>query len=137
MERAKQTRVAIIVGQSLQGMVNAGNANATSVWNEILAGLTRDQDRLALGLDPLPGSDSAVKPVSGSSASDPMADAVARRSQAIKAWEGEKSEQNRIRVGQAMAACEKLTGKVWEHLPLDQRLGWGLGDSPGELRKDP
>lgn len=138
MERALQTRRAIIAGIAIEGMAAAGDADARSVWSKMLAGLKRKQDRLAFGLEPLPDPapddrQPVNPPVVVPPAADPVEAAVARRNQAVAAWNAEKSEKNRIGLGQAIAAYEKLTGKLWEDLPTIERIGWGLSDRPGEL----
>jgi hypothetical protein len=114
-------------------MVNAGDAEAKRTWDRVLAGLTRKQDRLAFDLEPLPepGPDDQ-RPVNPPT-SDPMEAAVARRQKAVEAWQVGQSEQNRIEVGRAIAGVEKLTGTCWENVKAGERVGWGLGDRPGQL----
>jgi hypothetical protein len=133
--RKAENHKAIILGKTLQLRANNGNANAKRELDEILAGLMRDQDRKAFGLEPLPGNGSDNQPAANPSGSDPMAVAIARHKRAAKAWEAEGSERNRIEMGQAIAEYEKLTGKPLEGLPSSDRGGWGLGDLPGELLK--
>jgi hypothetical protein len=108
-------------------MVNSGHANAKLVWDEMLAGLKRDQDRKAFGLESLP-----EEPLSESDA-DPLAAALARRQRAFEAWKHDKSPAAKVEVGGSMAACERLTGVIWDTLPLNERADWGLSDRPGEL----
>jgi predicted component of type VI protein secretion system len=138
-DRAKRTRQLILQGEALMARVAAGSVSAKVEWDMTLAGLTRDHDRKAFDLPPLPkpqpqpGPDN--QPAANPSGSDPMAVAIARHKRAFNAWEAEQSERNRIELGQAIAGYEKLTGKCLEGLSSSDRVGWGLGDSPGELLK--
>lgn len=140
MERAQQTRRAVIAGMTIDGMAAAGDAEAKRVWDRMLDGLTRKQDRLAFGLKPLPepGPDNqpSANPLADPvvAAADPLAFATARLERALKAWSSEKpTEAARIEVGQAIAGLERVTGKLWENLPSNQRVHWDLSDRPGEL----
>jgi hypothetical protein len=140
MEKAKHTRTAIIAGESIRAMADNGDAEAKSVWGKMLDGLKRKQDRLAFGLEPLPEPEPDDQPDANPPAADPlvatvdpMPAAVARHHQAINAWHADSSERNRVGVGEAIAAIEKLTGEFMKDPPFPQRVGWGLGDRPGEL----
>lgn len=124
MERAKQTRRAIILGQTIQSMADSGDADAKAAMAKVMASLTRKQDRIVFDLEPL--SDAAA---------DPLPAAVARRDQAIRAWKDDKSQAAMIEVRDSIAACEKLSGTLFERLPPTERAGFGLGDRPGELLK--
>jgi hypothetical protein len=135
--RKAESHKAIIIGKALQGRANGGNANAKRELDEIVAGLTRDQDRRAFGLDPLPKPEpeaEAAAPAPKPSVDDPLAAALAHRKQAIGVWERcDKSPAEKAKVAEAMAAVERLTGKVWDKMELRERAGWGLSDRPGEL----
>jgi hypothetical protein len=135
MERQKQTRRAVILGMTIQAMADTGDPDAKRMTEKVLAGLTRKQDRLAFDLEPLPEQGPDDQPAANPLPSNPLAVAEARRLQALKAWDDDKSELNRVGLGEAIAACERLTGKCWEQLASDQRAGWGLTDRPGELAR--
>jgi hypothetical protein len=141
MEEAKRTRTAIIAGKSIRAMAAAGDPDASRAWDKMLTGLKRKQDRLAFGLEPLPDAvpddQQPVNPPAPPAASDPLEAATARLQQALKSWEGEKLERNRVELGEAIAAREKLTGVLWENVPPAQRVGWGLSDRPGVLLDAP
>jgi hypothetical protein len=149
MERAKQTRKSIIIGTTIQGFVDAGDADAKRMMDKVLAGLTRNQDRLVFGLEPLPDS----KPASASppspaakpeTANPPpnrsLAEAEARLNRALESWkntEGIDASQVELRRKELVSSIvgfEKLTGICWPGLGKPgQRNAFGLGDRPGEL----
>jgi hypothetical protein len=139
MERAKQTRTAIIMGEALRGMANAGDAEAKLMVDRILAGLKRDQDRKAFDLEPLPeeGYQPGPEPEPGpDNQPEPglLVIAQARRKRALEAWKGnDQSAELRSEMVNSIIAEEKLTGKCWENLPLNERADWGLSDRPGVL----
>jgi hypothetical protein len=132
LERQKQTRKAVILGMTIQGMVDAGDAEAKFMVDRILAGLTRKQDRVAFDLEPLPEQGPDDQPAVNPSASD-LSAAEAHVGRAVKAWNDDKSERNRIELGEAVAAFERLTGECWKPMASHERAGWGLSDRPGEL----
>jgi hypothetical protein len=125
MESARRTRRAVILGTTIEAMAEAGDLEAKRAMDKVLAGLTRSQDRKMFDLEPLPDADADA---------DPLAAALARRQAAILVWnDSDKSPADRVVVAEAMAACERLTGKCWEKMELKDRAGWGLSDRPGEL----
>jgi hypothetical protein len=135
MERAKQTRTAIIIGEALRGMANAGDAEANLMLDRIMDGLKRDQDRRAFGLEPLPEPEPEPEP-GPDNQPEPglLVIAQARRKRALEAWKGnDQSAELRSEMVNSIIAEEKLTGKCWENLPLNERADWGLSDRPGEL----
>ncbi len=126
---------AIILGKALQSRANNGNANAKRELDEILAGLTRDQDRRAFGLEPLPEPEPEPEPEPDNQPEPGLlVIAQARRKRALEAWKGnDQSAELRSEMVNSIIAEEKLTGKCWENLPLNERADWGLSDRPGEL----
>jgi hypothetical protein len=125
MERAKQTRTAIIAGEAIRAMVNSGHVNANLVWDEMLAGLKRDQDRKAFDLEPLPEEDNQPEP-------DLLVAAQDRRQRAVQAWnDSDKSAEFRSEMVNSVIAEEKLTGKCYSG--INDRAGFGLSDRPGVL----
>jgi uncharacterized caspase-like protein len=128
-----EDRKAIILGKTLQARAKDGNANAKQEFDEILAGLTRDQDRKAWGLKPLPGT--APAPTAKPSAAD-IAAATARYEDARAAF---NKGRETVEVGRLQAAfveativLERLTGSLVSGIKPENRKGFGLGDRPGE-----
>jgi hypothetical protein len=131
--RKAESHKAIIIGKALQSRANNGNANAKRELAEILTGLTRDQDRKAFGFDLLPELEPDNQP---EPEPEPglLVIAQARRKRALEAWKGnDQSAELRSEMVNSIIAEEKLTGKCWENLPLNERADWGLSDRPGEL----
>jgi hypothetical protein len=133
--RKARDKRSIIIGASLEARASK-DANAKKLLDDIIAGLVRPQDRAAFDLDPLPGTaPAAAQPAAKPPAVDPLAAALAARKQAIGVWESsDKSPAAKAKVAEAMAAVERLTGKVWDQLDASKREGWGLGARPGELK---
>jgi type IV secretory pathway VirB10-like protein len=143
-ERDRRTQQLILYGLGVLAQVAAGDDDAKRVAEKTLAALTRDHDRKAFDLPPLPKPKPKPEPVhqpenqpaaNPPAASDPMAAAIARHQRAANAWDADRSERNRIELGQAIAQFEKLTGKCLEGLSSVDRVSWGLSDRPGELLK--
>jgi hypothetical protein len=135
MERQKQTRRAVILGMTIQAMADAGDPDAKRMTEKVLAGLTRKQDRLAFDLPPLPEPEPGHQPALNPSGPD-LSGAEARVGRAVKAWnDDDKSERNRVELGEAVAAFERLTGECWKPMASHERAGWGLSDRPGELAR--
>ncbi len=129
MERAKQTRRAIIVGQIIQSMADSGDTDAKAAMAKVLAGLTRKQDRIAFDLEPLPETD---EPPSAKPSAVALAD---RLSRAVAAWNDpaqEKTPQLRAEMVDAIVALEAATGELFPGIKPEGRRGFGLGDRPGE-----
>jgi hypothetical protein len=125
--RKAESHKAIIIGKALQGRANGGNANAKRELAEILAGLTRDQDRKAFGLDLLPGNGPDNQPEPGL-----LVIAQARRQRAVEAWKGsDQSAEFQSELVNAVIEEEKLTGECWSG--INDRASYGLSDRPGEL----
>jgi hypothetical protein len=129
---------AIILGKTLQLRAKNGNANAKRELDDILAGLTRDQDRRAFGLDPLPGNppvDPAAKPPSAAD----IAAATARHDAARTAFNDGKltPEVGRLQTAfvEATIVLERLTGSLVTTIAPGNREGFGLGARPGERLK--
>jgi hypothetical protein len=131
MERAKRTRQLILHGEALVARAAAGDVDAKREVDKTLAGLTRDHDRAAFDLEPLPEPAPDNQPTGNASSADLLAAALARRSRAVDAWNADRSDGNRAALGQAVADWERLSGVCWPGLP--ERAGYGLGDGPGEL----
>jgi hypothetical protein len=141
MERAKQTRTAIIAGEAIRAMVNSGHANANLVWDEMLAGLKRDQDRKAFDLEPLPEPDN--QPAANSSEPEPESDLDVRVlkdrvSRAIGAWNAPGINRADVKpledeLVDSVVALEKATGKCYSG--IKDRSVFGLSDRPGELAR--
>ncbi len=137
MERAKQTRRAIILGQTIQSMAESGDANAKATLAKVIASLTRKQDRIAFDLEPLPDAGPDNQPSVNQPAPDVLAVALSARKQAIEGWKNDRSNAQKSLVSDAMAAVEKLTGKPWAELPAVEREFWGLTDRLGEVVRRP
>lgn len=137
MERAKQTRRAIILGQTIQAMADAGDADAKRAMDKVLAGLRRKQDRDAFDLEPLPDPGPDNRPAKNPPGSGLLAAAEARRALAVEAWKvGNKTpDASRLQadLAYAIADCEKLTGECWTAISSQDRASFGLSDRPGEL----
>jgi hypothetical protein len=129
---------AIILGKTLQLRAKNGNANAKRELDEILAGLTRDQDRRAFGLDPLPGNPPADPSAKPPSAAD-VAAATARLDAARIAFNTGKLTPEVLDLQAAFVEAaivfERLTGSFAPTIPPQNREGFGLGDRPGERLK--
>jgi hypothetical protein len=133
MERAQQTRRAIVAGIAIEAMAAAGDPDAQRAWDKMLAGLKRKQDRLVFGLEPLPESrPDDHQPVNPPAPPD-LSAADARVVRAVEAWKSAASEATRVELGQSVAEFEKLTGELWSGLKPEARAGFGLADRPGEL----
>lgn len=146
MERAQQTRRAVIAGMTIDGMAAAGDAEAKRVWDRMLAGLTRKQDRLAFGLEPLaepesPSDQQAVNPpqVVPPKSTQPV-HPEHRLTQALAAWNAadragpqEVLDPLRVELGQAIAGIERVSGRLWDKLPATDRGYYGLSDRFGEM----
>ncbi len=154
VERAQQTRTAIIVGETVRGMVNAGDAEAKRIWDRVVASLTRKQDRLAFGLKPLPEArpddnqpvnppvlavPPVVQPVPAASPPAGQVHPEDRLKRALAAWNASEKmpqaerEPLRIELGQAIAGVERVSRMLWKELPATDRRYYGLSDRPGEM----
>ncbi len=129
---------AIILGKTLQLRAKNGNANAKRELDDILDGLTRDQDRRAFGLDPLPGNPPADPAKPPPSQADIAAE-TARYQAARRAFNDgrETVESARLQAGyvEATIVLERLTGLVVTDILPENREGFGLGARPGERLK--
>jgi hypothetical protein len=144
MERARQTRRAIIAGTSIEAMAAAGDSEAKSVWEKMLAGLRRKHDREAFGLEPLPdqGPEDHL-PVNPPviPQGDAEVAANARLTLAVNAWKDGKDaprdvfDRLKIEVGEATAQLEQVTGVLWDGMKPELRRDFGLTDRPGVLVK--
>jgi hypothetical protein len=135
--RKEEAHKAILIGKSLQARANNGNAASKQELAAILDGFTRDQDRRAFGLDPLPGNPSA-DPAKPPSAADIAAE-TARYQAARRAFNDgrETVESARLQAGyvEATIILERLTGSVVTDITPENRKGFGLGARPGERLK--
>lgn len=139
VERAQQTRTAIIAGETIRAMAAAGHVNAKLVWDEMLAGLKRKQDRLAFGLEPLPeprpDDQQPVNPPPGPD----LSAAEARIARAISAWTENSEIPNgnmepfRIEMRDSFVEFERLSGSFFSGLKAVDRRSYGLSDQPGVL----
>jgi hypothetical protein len=145
--RAAETQRAIILGKTIQGMAAAGHANAKLVYDEILSGLKRKQDRFAFGLEPLPEPEpDDQQPVNPPLVVPPKpagpVDVQARLDRALTAWKAAEGsprdvlEPLRVELGQAIAGIERVSGQLWSGLRTkEDRDFYGLTDRPGELAR--
>jgi hypothetical protein len=135
VDSAQETRAAIIAGKTIRGMVDAGDVEASRVWDKMLAGLKRDQDRRVFGLPLLPpAADNQPAAQPAPAAPRPaVAEIDARVSRAVKAWnDGTKRPQDRDEVRDAVIALEQVIGKVSTVVEVASRGSFGPGDGPGE-----
>jgi hypothetical protein len=132
--RKEEAHKAILIGKSLQARANNGNAASKQELAAILDGFTRDQDRRAFGLDPLPGNPPADPSAKPPSAAD-IAAATARYEDARVAFNKGRGtvESARLQAAfvEATITLERLTGSLVGITP-ENRKAFGLGDNPGE-----
>lgn len=144
--RRAENHRAIILGKTLQARANGGNANAKRELDDILDGLTRDQDRRAFGLDLLPGP--APAPVAPAAQPTPVAppapaapaarqpvNEISHRVQrAVDVWNlGPQTAEARAELAGAIIAMERVTREVSQVVPVGTRSSFGIGPGPGEL----
>jgi hypothetical protein len=143
---AAETRRAVILGKIIQARAAAGDVDAKREVDKMLAGLTRKQDRLAFGLEPLPESrPDDQQPVNPPPVVPPRpagpVDVQARLDRAVAAWKSaqgsphEVLEPLRVELGHAIAGVERVSGQLSELLEAKDRKFYGLGDRPGELAR--
>jgi hypothetical protein len=139
MERAKRTRQLILQGEALMARAAAGDPVSQAEWDRTIVGLTRDHDRAAFDLEPLPGSDpDHQQPVNPPPGAD-LSVAEARISRAISAWTENSKIPNanmepfRVEMRDAIVAFERLSGTFFSGLKEVDRRSYGLGDRPGVL----
>jgi hypothetical protein len=131
VESAQETRAAIIAGKTIRGMVDAGDAEAERVWDKMLAGLKRDQDRKVFGL-PLLSPAAGDNQEAGQPPAKPLLEIDARIVRAVEEWNKLKSNEARDELRDAIIAFETVTGQVATTVKPEQRRGFGLGDLPGQ-----
>ena len=150
VESAQETRAAIIAGKTIRGMVDAGDVEATRVWDKMLAGLKRDQDRRVFGLPLLPAAaDATPAPVSAPVAqpapaappvprptpSDRAADLSNRLDRAVAAHKAGPTVETAAALAAVVVEFETITGKLFSGIQPEHRVGFGLGPGPAERLK--
>lgn len=140
MERQAITRRKIILGGALLSSVDD---NAVRLRNQFIESLTRNHDRLAFGLEPLPGTknDPLPGPDSGTGdqlgAEPPVADtklwittANDRLAAAAVAWNESQSSTHREELVRAIFQWEEVHERCWDG--LQDRKAFGFSDRPGK-----
>jgi hypothetical protein len=143
--RAAETQRAVILGKIIQARAAAGDVDAKREVDKMLAGLTRKQDRLAFGLEPLPEPrPDDQQPVNPPPVVPPRpavpVDVQTRLDHALTAWKAADGsprdvlEPLRVELSQAIAGIERVSGQLWSGFKTTKdRDFYGLGDRPGEL----